>query len=128
MQTVPELADQPVIFISGYGRARPSRVRSMPAPTTTSSSPSRRPNCWRGSVDAALRRRADPVPIVLGDLAIDYDRRRVTVAGRAVELTATEYELLRVRSQGAGRVLTHIPCCAGSGAGGPPTRRSCAPT
>ena len=78
----------------------------MPAPTTTSSSPSRRPNWWRGSV-RRCGRRADPVPIVLGDLAIDYDRRRVTVAGRAVELTATEYELLRVLSQGAGRVLTH---------------------
>ena len=34
-------------------------------------------------------------------------RRRVTVAGRRVELTATEYELLRVLAQDAGRVLTH---------------------
>ena len=44
---------------------------------------------------------------VLGDLAIDFDRRRVSVAGRPVTLTATEYELLRVLAQGAGRVLTH---------------------
>ena len=58
-------------------------------------------------IRAALRRRADPEPFVLGDLAIDYDRRRVTVAGRPVALTATEYELLRVLSRGAGRVLTH---------------------
>ena len=29
------------------------------------------------------------------------------MAGRPVALTATEYELLRVLSQGAGRVLTH---------------------
>ena len=34
---------------------------------------------------------------------IDYDRRRVSVAGRLVTLTATEYELLRVLAQGAGR-------------------------
>ena len=47
------------------------------------------------------------VPFALGDLAIDYDQRRVTVAGRRVELTATEYELLRVLAQDAGRVLTH---------------------
>ena len=33
-------------------------------------------------IGAALRRRAEPVPFVLGDLAIDYDRRRVSVAGR----------------------------------------------
>ena len=39
--------------------------------------------------------------------AIDYDRRRVTVAGRAVTLTPTEYELLRALAQGAGRILTH---------------------
>ena len=53
---------------------------------------------------AALRRRADPDPFVLGELAIDYERRRVSVAGRDVELTATEYELLRVLSTNAGRV------------------------
>ena len=58
-------------------------------------------------VRAALRRRADPEPFVLGELAIDYDRRRVTVAGRAVELTPTEYELLRMLSLEAGRVVTY---------------------
>ena len=47
------------------------------------------------------------MPFALGELAIDYDQRRVTVAGRRVELTATEYELLRVLAQDAGRVLTH---------------------
>ena len=35
------------------------------------------------------------MPFALGDLAIDYEQRRVTVAGRRVELTATEYERLR---------------------------------
>ena len=44
---------------------------------------------------------------MFGELAIDYDRRRVSVAGRVVELTATEYELLRVLSLGAGRVATY---------------------
>ena len=58
-------------------------------------------------IRAVLRRRAGPVPFALGELAIDYDQRRVTVAGRRVELTATEYELLRVLAQDAGRVLTH---------------------
>ena len=55
-------------------------------------------------IRAVLRRRAEPEPFVLGELAIDYDRRRVSVARHAVELTATEYELLRVLSQNAGRV------------------------
>ena len=57
-------------------------------------------------VRAALRVRAEPEPFVLGELSIDYDARRVEVAGNAVELTATEYQLLRVLSTNAGRVLT----------------------
>ena len=43
----------------------------------------------------------------LGDLAIHYEQRRVTVAGRPVQLTATEYEMLRVLSVNAGRVATY---------------------
>ena len=40
-------------------------------------------------------------------LAIDHDRRRVTVGGRPVKLTATEYELLRTLALDAGRVVTY---------------------
>ena len=38
--------------------------------------------------------------------AVDHARRRVTVDGNAVALTATEYELRRVLALGAGRVMT----------------------
>ena len=106
MQTVPELADQPVIFISGYGRDE-TIASALEAGADDYIVKPFSPTELVARIRAALRRRADPVPMVLGDLTIDYDRRRVTVAGRAVELTATEYELLRVLSQGAGRVLTH---------------------
>ena len=58
-------------------------------------------------VRAALRRHEEPEPFVLGELAIDYHRRRVTLAGSPVPLTATEYELLRVLSLAAGRVVTY---------------------
>jgi len=44
---------------------------------------------------------------VLGQLTIRYDQRRVAVGERAVQLTPTEYELLRVLSVNAGRVVTH---------------------
>ena len=44
---------------------------------------------------------------MLGALAIDYDRRRVTVGGEALALTATEYEFLRVLSLHAGRVVAY---------------------
>ena len=57
-------------------------------------------------VRAALRRRAEPESFVSGELSIRYDRCQMILAGQAVELTATEYELLRVLSLNAGRVVT----------------------
>lgn len=42
-----------------------------------------------------------------GDLTIDFDRRKVTVAGREVFLTRIEYRLLGVMMASAGRVLTN---------------------
>ncbi len=49
----------------------------------------------------------EPAPYVLGDLAIHYEERRVSVAGRPVQLTATEYALLCVLSRSAGLVSTY---------------------
>ena len=42
-----------------------------------------------------------------GDLAIDLERRLVTIAGREVHLTPTEYELLRYLAIHAGKLVTH---------------------
>ena len=106
MQTVPELADLPVIFISGYGRDE-TIARALEAGADDYIVKPFSPTELTARIRAVLRRRAGPVPFALGELAIDYEQRRVTVAGRRVELTATEYELLRVLAQDAGRVLTH---------------------
>ena len=95
MQTVPELADMPVIFISGYGRDE-TIVRALEAGADDYIVKPFSPTELTARIRAVLRRRSNPVPFVLGKIAIDYDRRRVTVAGRPVTLTATEYELLRV--------------------------------
>ena len=103
METVPGLADLPMIFISAYGRdetiarafetgAADYIVKPFSATELTA------------RIRAALRRRPEPEPFVLGDLAIHYDERRVSVAGRPVELTASEFEFLRVLSLNAGRV------------------------
>lgn len=58
----------------------------------------------------ALRRtsqsKVEPV-FVVDDLAVDLGRRLVTIAGDEVQLTPTEYDLLRVLVTHAGRVLTH---------------------
>ena len=46
-------------------------------------------------------------PYRLGDLTINYADRGVTLSGRPVRLSATEYKLLFELSISAGRVLTH---------------------
>ena len=106
MQSVPELADLPVIFISGYGRDE-TIARALDAGADDYIVKPFSPTELTARIRAALRRHAAAPPFTLRHLAIDYDRRQVTVAGRAVALTATEFELLRVLSRGAGRVLTH---------------------
>ena len=105
MENVPELTDLPVIFISAYGRDEVV-VRALEAGAADYVVKPFSPTELVARVGAALRRRAEPEPFVLGELAIDYEQRRVTVRGEAVELTATEYELLRVLSLDAGRVVT----------------------
>ena len=104
MRSVPELADQPVIFISAYGRdetiaqaLESGAADYIVKPISTTELVAR--------VRAALRGRAEP--FVLGELAIHYDESRVSVAGTRVELTSTEYELLRVLSINAGRMSTY---------------------
>ncbi|MCL4859282.1 MAG: response regulator [Caldilineaceae bacterium] len=57
------------------------------------------------------QRHAQPAPAEAvfqnGDLRVDLARRLVTVKGQPVRLTPTEYALLRLLAQHAGRVLTH---------------------
>ena len=106
MQRVPELADRPVIFISGYGRDE-TIARALETGADDYIVKPFSPTELVARVQAALRRRAEPEPFLLGDLAIHYEHRRVRVAGRPVPLTATEYELLRVLSLSAGRVVTY---------------------
>jgi DNA-binding response OmpR family regulator len=60
----------------------------------------------------ALRRRTGGEPLsqaslTVGDLQIDFARRRVTLAGQEVHLTPLEYQLLCYMAQHPDRVLTH---------------------
>ena len=62
-------------------------------------------------IRAALRRGstpdvAPPPPFVLGELTVDYASRAVTVAGRRMGLTETEYRLLCELTASPGRTLS----------------------
>ena len=106
MASVPELADLPVIFISAYGRDE-TIARALEVGATDYIVKPFSPTELTARVRAALRRRAGSAPFLLKELAIHYEQRRVRVAGREVPLTFTEFELLRVLSVSAGRVLTY---------------------
>ena len=106
MKTVPGLADLPVIFLSAYGKDE-TIAKALDSGGADYIVKPFSPTELTARVRAVLRRRADPEPFVLGDLTIDYDRRLVTVAGSPVRCTPLEYELLRVLSLNAGRVVTH---------------------
>ena len=43
----------------------------------------------------------------LGNLEIDYDRRQVTVGGRVIHVTQTEFNILSLLSQQVGKVMTY---------------------
>jgi two-component system KDP operon response regulator KdpE len=70
-------------------------------------------NELRARVRAVLRRTQTgaTVPVVptfsSGDLNINFIKRQVTVAGKEVKLTPTEYNLLVELALGMGKVLTH---------------------
>ena len=106
MKEVPELADRPVIFISAYGRDE-TIARALGAGAADYVVKPFSSTELTARVRAALRRHTEPEPFVLGELAIDYERRQVTLAGRPVELTTTEYEVLRLLSVKAGRVVAY---------------------
>ena len=104
LQEVPELSDLPVIFISGYGRDETvARAFELGADDYVVKPFS--PTELVARIRAVLRRHRDPETFVLGELAVEYERRRVTVGGTEVKLTHKEFELLRLLSVNAGRVV-----------------------
>ena len=107
MQKVPALADRPVIFLSAYGRDETiARALEMGAVDYIVKPFS--PTELVARIQVALRKSdVPPETFRSGALVINYEERRVTVSGVPVRLTATEYDLLRMLSTNAGRVVTY---------------------
>ena len=112
MKGIREVSDVPVIFLSVNGQEEVvARAFDMGAADYVVKPFS--PTELAARIRAALRKRAAPElaqpsePYVRGDLTVDYAQRRVTVAGRPVDLTDIEYRMLVELSVNAGRALTH---------------------
>ena len=112
MRQILDIADVPVIFVSVYGQDE-TIARALDAGATDYVAKPFSPTELAARIRAALRKRPAPEPIEyaepysLGDLTVDYALRRVTVAGRPVDLTPTEYGVLAELTANAGRVMTH---------------------
>ena len=106
LRRLPELSGMPVVFVSGYGRDA-TVAEALEAGAADYIVKPFSPTELVARVRAALRRREDSAPFVLGTLSVDYGRRRASVGGREVDLTATEFDLLAALSRDAGRVVTY---------------------
>ena len=112
MESVPELAEVPVIFLSAYGRDQVI-ARALEAGADDYIVKPFSPTELVARIQTVLRRRA-PVerpapsdPCVLGDLTVNFAERRVSLAGRPVRLTGMEYRVLAELAANAGWVVTH---------------------
>ncbi|MXZ58702.1 MAG: response regulator [Rhodothermaceae bacterium] len=107
MQKVPALVDRPVIFLSAYGRDETvARALEMGAVDYIVKPFS--PTELVARIQTALRKSdAFPETFQSGALVINYEERRVSLSDVPLELTAIEYDLLRILSTNAGRVVTY---------------------
>ena len=111
MRRILDIADVPVIFVSVYGQDD-YVVRAFDMGASDYIVKPFSPSELGARIRAALRKRRpadlpEPAePYELGDLALNFRERRVTIAGRRVELTATEYRLLAELAANPGRVIT----------------------
>ena len=109
MKNILAVSEAQIIFLSGYDRdetiARAldlGAVDYVTKPFSTTELMAR--------IRAALRKQGGPSqvkPFVAGDLVLDEYKRTVTLGGKAVQLTDTEYRLLCELAANAGRPLTH---------------------
>ena len=112
MRQILDIADVPVIFLSVYGQDE-TIARALDAGATDYVVKPFSPTELAARIRAALRKSLAPEPIEyaepysLGDLTVDYAVRGVTLAGRPIELTPTEYGVLAELTANAGRVMTH---------------------
>ena len=112
MNDIRRTADVPVVFLSEYGQGDTvARAFDMGAADYLVKPFSHTELAAR--IRAALRRGQEPSPgeptvsFSAGGLSIDYARRRVTLAGEPVELTAMEYAVLYQMAVNAPNVVTH---------------------
>ena len=109
LKDIAGITEAPVVFLSAHGQEQ-IVARALDEGAADYLVKPFSPVELAARIRLALRRREMPgpsAPYVLGDLAIDYAERRVSLAGSPVEMTDIEYRTLAELSSTAGRVLTY---------------------
>ena len=112
IKRIPNVFEVPVIFLTGRGREQDFATAFELGAADYVVKPFS-PTELVARIRAALHKRsiyrqAQAVePFRLGDLTINYLERSVTLAGRPIRLTPTQFKLLVELSSNAGRILTH---------------------
>jgi two-component system, OmpR family, KDP operon response regulator KdpE len=104
-----EWTDMPIILLSAVGE-EDAKVRALAAGADDYVTKPFGPRELIARLQASLRRvgpEREETVITSGDLSVDLASRVVTLAGREVHLTPTEFDLLRMLARNRGRLMTH---------------------
>ena len=111
MQEIKATADIPVIFLSAYGQEQVIAQAFEAGAADYVTKPFSATELV-ARIRAELRRASGPPAnptgtATAGDLEIDYDRLEVRLGGELLDLTTTEYGLMRELFAAEGQALTH---------------------
>lgn len=106
----PKLAKVPIIFLTAKAEAH-DRIEGLESGADDYLSKPFSPKELVLRVESILRRVSAPKEPVsaklrVGDIQLDSDTHRATVKGEVLDLTATEFKLLRIMMERQGRVQT----------------------
>jgi two-component system KDP operon response regulator KdpE len=106
---VRDRSDIPILVLSARGSEQ-DKVKALDEGADDFVTKPFGPEELLARVRSALRRvfrTEDSGRLEVGDLVIDFDRRRLIRAGEEIRLTPKEFDLLNVLARNAGRVMTH---------------------
>ena len=108
-RSLREWSDMPIVMLSAVWDEG-EKVRALNAGADDYVTKPFGPDELVARLRAVLRRAGDPAEeptIVAGELELDAAAHSVTVAGKPVHLTPTEFSLLRTLVRNRGRLMTH---------------------
>lgn len=111
IESIQEIADTPIIIVSAR-LDEDEKIRALDAGADDYVTKPFYMGELQARIRAALRKKENYTPdksscFEQGDLAVDFEKRQVTVAGEEIHLTPIEYRILTLLIANRGKVLTH---------------------